>query len=76
MASASTTVPNKAYDAPGSVTGSSDIVHGVQENNYHDDDDAERQSDISSTHKQGGVEAVEALTTVWSDKTMLTLFIL
>ncbi|KAK3192057.1 hypothetical protein K4F52_001684 [Lecanicillium sp. MT-2017a] len=76
MASASTAVPNKAYDAPGSVTGSSDIIHGVQENNYHDDDDAERQSDTSSTHKQGGVEAVEALTTVWSDKTMLTLFIL
>ncbi len=72
---ASTSVPNKAFDAPDSVADSSDANHDIHENDYREDGDIEHQSDTSSTHKQDGVEQVEALTTVWSDKMMITMFI-
>ena len=75
---ASSTIPDKAYDAPESLADSTDINHVIHQNDHHDAGDVERQSDSdsSSAHKQDGVQQVEALTTVWDDKTMITMFIL
>jgi hypothetical protein len=75
---ASSTTPNKTYDAPESLPDTTDSNHVIHQNDHHDAGDVERQSDgdSSSTHKQDGVQQVEALTTVWDDKAMIVMFIL
>ena len=39
-------------------------------------DDIKYEIDDSSTHKQDGVKKVEAITTAWSKKTMVVMFVL
>lgn len=73
---ATTIVPNKGFDAPGSVTDSADGNHIIHENDYRGGEDIEQQSDTDSVPKQDGVKQVEAMTTVWDDKTMIIMFIL
>lgn len=38
--------------------------------------DEERRDSSDSSHKQDGVRQVEAMTTVWSQNTMIAMFIL
>lgn len=63
-------------DTGSDIEKSANFNNGVQEVNANPNNNKEGDSDAESENFQGGVQRVRAITSVWTKKTLISMFVL